>query len=243
MKIVLYGYGRMGQEIDRLLKEKDHDVIARLTAENAEQVSDDELRQADMVIEFTRPETAIANYKRCLSLGLPVVSGTTGWLDHWDEWASEVEAKEGSFFYASNFSLGVNLLFALNRQLAKWMNRQPDYNPRLIEIHHTGKLDAPSGTAISIAKDLIEEVDRIEDWALVNEPESAIEHNHILPVSSERIDPTPGTHKLRWASAIDELEISHIAHSRVGFAQGAIAAAEWLSGRVGVFGMEDMLNL
>lgn len=243
MKIVLYGYGRMGQEIDRLLKEKDHEVIARLTAENAAQISDDELRQADVVIEFTRPETAIANYKRCLSLNLPVVSGTTGWLDHWDKWTSEVEEKAGSFFYASNFSLGVNLLFALNRQLAKWMNKQSEYNAALTEIHHTGKLDAPSGTAISMAKGLIEEVDRIGDWALVDKPESPLEHNQVLPVFSERVDPTPGTHKLRWRSTIDELEISHVAYSRAGFAQGAIAAAEWLPGRIGLFGMQDMLNL
>ncbi|MEL6393911.1 MAG: dihydrodipicolinate reductase C-terminal domain-containing protein, partial [Bacteroidota bacterium] len=228
---------------DRLLMDTEHVVVSKITAENVLETTDAELSQADLVIEFTSPEAAIGNYRRCLSLGLPIVSGTTGWLDQWGEWTSEVKERGGSFFYASNFSLGVNLLFALNQQLAKWMDRQPAYMPSLTEIHHTGKRDAPSGTAITIAKAVVDQVDRLEDWKLVEPSFQSEVAKTILPIYSERIDPTPGTHRLTWKSAIDEIEISHVAHSREGFAKGAIAAAEWLLGRSGVFGMSDLLNL
>ncbi|MEM6396311.1 MAG: dihydrodipicolinate reductase C-terminal domain-containing protein [Bacteroidota bacterium] len=243
MKIALFGYGRMGQEIDRLLANTSNEVIARITEDNANQIDDDQLRIADVVIEFTQPKSALHNYRKCLSLGLPIVSGTTGWLDHWDEWTAEVEAQSGSFFYASNFSLGVNLLFALNEKLAQWMNKQPDYHPELIEIHHTGKRDAPSGTAITIAKGVIQNLDRLDNWQLIEETDVKKPSFNMLPIYSERVDPTPGTHRLTWKSDIDDLEISHVAHSRIGFAKGAIAAAHWLPGKNGVFGMQDLMNL
>lgn len=235
MKVALIGYGRMGKEIEKILLDRDHEVIARFDREG---IDIESLRNADVAIEFTRPEAAVGNLSGCFSAGVPVVSGTTGWLAQFDEISKLCEVQNGGLLYASNFSVGVNILFAMNKKLADIMNAYPEYNISIEEIHHTGKLDAPSGTAISLAEQIIERVKRKEGWSL----EEAIEPAH-LPIVAKRIDDVPGTHRVAYESSIDSIEIKHTAHSRQGFAMGAVVAAEFLQGRQGVFSMNDVLNI
>ncbi|MEM7572523.1 MAG: dihydrodipicolinate reductase C-terminal domain-containing protein [Bacteroidota bacterium] len=243
MKIALLGYGKMGRIIDELATTKGHEIVLRVSAENADTYPDAELQAAEVAIEFSRPAAAMINYRRCLGLGIPVVSGTTGWLDQWEELEALVAEKQGAFFYASNFSLGVNLFFALNRYLAKLTKPFPEYAASIHEIHHTQKLDAPSGTAITLAEGIIANNAQYDNWRTVAPTPNSQLKLPQLPIYSSRIDPTPGTHEISWRSAIDDLEIKHVAHSREGFAKGALAAAEWLPGKQGMFGMNDLLNL
>lgn len=237
MKIALLGYGKMGKTIERLALEKKHEIVLA-----ANQTPDTEsLKQADVAIEFSVPEAAFDNITACFQAGIPVVSGTTGWLSHYEEAINFCKKSNGSFIYASNFSIGVNLFFELNKKLAEMMCKQSDYKVSIEEIHHTQKLDAPSGTAVSLAKDIIENSE-YHQWQLVDGNEVSDAKNTI-PIVAKRIGDVKGTHIVSYESTIDTLSIKHEAHTRDGFALGAILAAEWLKGRKGIYTMKEVLGL
>ncbi len=236
MKIALIGYGKMGKTIDQLAQEAGHEVVLRIDVGNHQDLNAESLVEADVAIEFSRPESAFHNIVSCLENGVPVVSGTTGWLDRLEEAKQLVEKYQGGLFYASNYSIGVNIFFAVNKYLAKLMKRYEQYDISMEEIHHTQKLDAPSGTAITLAEGILGELQHKKTW--VNEPSQAVEE---LPIISKRIDKVPGTHTISYECPIDNITITHTAHSREGFARGALAAAEWMVGKQGFYGMEDML--
>ncbi|MBF0695156.1 MAG: 4-hydroxy-tetrahydrodipicolinate reductase [Flavobacterium sp.] len=232
MKIALLGYGKMGKAIEKIALEKGHEIVLRKSVDD----SYDGLESADVAIEFSIPTSAVVNITTCLNAGIPVVSGTTGWLDDYEIVTKLCEEKGGSFIYGSNFSLGVNLFFELNAYLAKMMAKFPDYKVSMEETHHTQKLDAPSGTAISLARDVIKYSD-YSSWALEDAKEDEI------LIDAKRIENVPGTHIVSYNSNVDKIEISHTAHSRDGFALGAVLAAEWILGKTGVYSMKDVLNL
>ncbi|HLW62535.1 MAG TPA: 4-hydroxy-tetrahydrodipicolinate reductase [Flavobacterium sp.] len=232
MKIALLGYGKMGKEIEKIALERGHEIILRKTEDNDYLGLED----ADVAIDFSIPDVATENISACLNQQIPVISGTTGWLENYDTMVALCNEKEGAFLYGSNFSVGVNLFFELNAYLAKLMAKVKEYNVSMEEIHHTQKLDAPSGTAISLANGIISETNYAE-WTLDNAKENQI------PIDVKRIDEVPGTHSVFYQSAVDEIEIKHTAFSRQGFALGAVIAAEWIVGKKGVFSMKDVLNL
>jgi len=237
MKIVMLGYGKMGKKIEELALKEGHEFILKINQYNRDTLTAENLQQADVAIEFSQPTAAVENIKLCLTNGIPIVSGTTGWLEHYEEISTLCKKENGAFFYASNYSIGVHLFRNINRQLAALMETQPNYQPKLTEIHHTQKLDAPSGTAITLAEDLLAEISSKNQWR--NEPS---EDPQTLSILSERIDKVPGTHRIDWQSAVDTIRLEHIAHSREGFAKGALAAATLIVGKKGVFGMKDMLG-
>ena len=238
MKIALIGYGKMGKAIEEIAVAKGHQVVLKLDITNPEEFTTENLAKCDVAIEFTSPHSAVANLKKCFDAGLPVVCGSTGWLSQWDEIVAECNQKNASMVYASNYSIGVNLFFELNTYLAKLMNKYTDYDVMLDEIHHTQKKDAPSGTAITLAEQVLAGIPRKKLWV-----------NHLsdnadeLEIISERIDPAPGTHKIKYHSAIDDIEIIHTAHNRQGFAGGAVLAAEFIVGKKGIFNMKQVLGL
>lgn|SRR5690554_1834916 len=232
MKIALLGYGKMGKEIEKIALERGHEIILRKTEDN----DYTGLKHADVAIDFSIPDVAVTNISTCLNQQIPVVSGTTGWLEHYDAMVDLCNEKNGAFLYGSNFSVGVNLFFELNAYLAKLMAKVKEYNVSMEEIHHTQKLDAPSGTAISLANGIIQTSDYSE-WTLDNAGKDQIH------IDVKRIDEVPGTHSIFYQSAVDEIEIKHTAFSRQGFALGAVVAAEWIVGKKGVFSMKDVLNL
>lgn len=232
MKIALLGYGKMGKEIEKIALERGHEIILRKTEDN----DYTGLEHADVAIDFSIPDVAVTNISTCLNQQIPVVSGTTGWLEHYDAMVDLCNEKNGAFLYGSNFSVGVNLFFELNAYLAKLMTKVKEYNVSMEEIHHTQKLDAPSGTAISLANGIIQTSDYSE-WTLDNAGKDQIH------IDVKRIDEVPGTHSIFYQSAVDEIEIKHTAFSRQGFALGAVVAAEWIVGKKGVFSMKDVLNL
>ena len=232
MKIALLGYGKMGQAIEKIALQRGHTIVLRKSIDDRF----DGLEQAEVAIDFSAPSSAVENITKCLESGIAIVSGTTGWLDEYEKMVDKCKDVEGSFIYGSNFSLGVNLFFELNEYLAKLMQNFPEYKVEIKETHHTQKLDAPSGTAISLAKSIIENSD-YSSWALETEKEDE------LLIKAERTDNVPGTHTVYYKNPIDTIEITHTAHSREGFAQGAVMAAEWLIGKKGVFTMKDVLNL
>jgi len=239
MNIVLLGYGKMGKLIGELAEARGHQIIARIDLENQGLRNSLDPKTIDVAIEFSQPEAALENIRWAITHGIPVLSGTTGWLAH----VSEIEAltlhHQGTFFYASNFSIGVNVFFKVYELLAILMNETNGYQVALEEIHHTGKKDAPSGTAITLAEGILKQYSKLKTWNLVGEtPNSASS----LPITSKRIDPAPGTHQIRYTSGIDDLEITHTAHSRHGFAMGAIQVAEWIMGKKGVLSMDDYLS-
>lgn len=236
MKIALIGYGKMGHAIEEIALSKGHEIVLKINIENIEDMTMAALQKADVAIEFTGPETALDNILKCIAAGVPVVAGSTGWLDHWNDVIGSVKENRGAFLYSSNFSIGVNLFFEVNKYLAKLMADYPDYDVSMEEIHHTQKKDAPSGTAISMAQQVMEAVTAKKRW--VNHPSEAPSD---LVIISERLDPAPGTHKIAYNSAIDSIEIIHTAHNRKGFAGGALRAAEFLAGKKGVFEMKDVL--
>jgi len=238
MKIALVGYGRMGKTIETLAKEKGFEVALILDQADWEDISLDQLKNIDVAIEFTQPESAFRNIKALLEAGIPVISGTTGWLEQKPAIDKIVAEQQGAFLYASNFSVGMNIFFALNRQLAKMMGDHPDYKVLIEEIHHTTKQDAPSGTAITLAEGILDNLDHKTSW--VNDESSEREE---IPILSIRKDPAPGTHVVHYQSFIDDISIRHEAHTRAGFAQGALLAAQWIQGKRGVFGMQDMLGI
>lgn len=233
----MLGYGKMGKKIEELAHAVGHEFILKINHQNRHTLSAKDLRQADVAIEFSEPASAVTNIKLCLTNGVPVVSGTTGWLDHYPQITDLCKKENGAFFYASNYSIGVHLFRTINRQLATLMDAQPDYQPQITEIHHTQKLDAPSGTAITLAEDLLPEISSKDKW--INE---SSDDPTTLSILSERIDQVPGTHRIDWQSAVDTIRLEHIAHSREGFAKGALAAATWIIDKKGVFGMKDMLG-
>lgn len=232
MKIALLGYGKMGKVIERIALERGHEIVLKKGSND----TFDGLENADVAIDFSIPDAAVGNISACLKNNIAVISGTTGWLDNYHDVARLCEEKEGAFIYGSNFSLGVNIFFELNRQLAKMMSKFSQYKVSMEEIHHTQKLDAPSGTAITLAKDIIAESD-YSSWAIGNPKEDEIF------IDAKRIDSVPGTHSVFYNSEIDTIEIKHVAHSREGFALGAVVAAEWLYGKKGIYTMKDVLGL
>jgi len=238
MNIALIGYGKMGHAIEEIAVSRGHQVVLRVGVENMEDNTVENIRKADVAIEFSGPDIAADNLKRCIDAGTPVVCGTTGWLERYNEIKSYCTSKDGAFLYASNFSIGVNIFFELNSYLAKMMDGHNEYSISLAEIHHTQKKDAPSGTAITLAESIINKQADKEKW--VNEPTA---DPSVLPIISIREDPAPGTHSVVYHSAIDDISITHTAHNRKGFAFGAVLAAEFLKDKKGVFGMKDVLKL
>ncbi|MCU0388159.1 MAG: 4-hydroxy-tetrahydrodipicolinate reductase [Chitinophagaceae bacterium] len=238
MKIALIGYGKMGKAIEAIAIERGHEIVLKVGIENLEDFTEANLKKADVAIEFTGPESAFENIKKIMDAGVSVVSGSTGWLNRYDDAVAYNKEKGTGFLYASNFSLGVNLFFALNTFLAKMMAPHKQYNASITEIHHTAKLDAPSGTAITLAEQLIEQLPGLHQWIQ--------EENHApdsIYIESKRIDPAPGTHTIRYVSKIDTITIEHEAHSRKGFALGAVLAAEFLNNRKGEYSMKDVLQI
>lgn len=236
MKIALIGYGKMGKAIESIAQEKGHEIIMRIDVNNPE-LLDDEIKKADIAIEFTTPNSAVENLKKCFEAGVPVVCGSTGWLDSWEEIVSYCHKKNGTLLYASNFSIGVNIFFEINSQLAKLMAKRPEYNIKVEEIHHTQKKDAPSGTAITIAEGILKNNPNKNTWA-----SGETIHQQALSIISIRKDPAPGTHSVVYQSAIDDIVITHTAHSRMGFAHGALLAAEFIVGKKGIFTMKDVID-
>ncbi len=232
MKIALLGYGKMGQAIERIALQRGHEIGLRKKSGD----SYDNLETADVAIDFSVPAAAVENISAALNAGIPVICGTTGWLQDYDRMVSLCNDKNGAFLYGSNFSLGVNLFFQINEYVAKMMRKFPEYKVALEEIHHTQKLDAPSGTAISLAKGIIENSD-YTDWILGNAKPGQI------PIDAKRIENVPGTHSVFYHSGVDTIELRHTAHNREGFALGAVMAAEWIVGKTGVFSMKDVLGL
>lgn len=238
MNIALIGYGKMGKAIEEVALSQGHQIVLKIDLDNAADFNQENISKADVAIEFTGPHSAKQNVLKCLELGIPVVCGSTGWLADWQEVADTCAAKNGTLLYASNFSIGVNLFFELNKYLAKLMLPHTDYAVSMKEIHHTQKKDAPSGTAITLAEQIMEVLPNKKQW--VNHVSSNPEELSIL---SERIDPAPGTHTITWHSAIDDIEITHTAHTRKGFASGAVLAAGFLPGKKGIYTMKQVLGL
>ena len=237
MNIALIGYGKMGKAIEEIAVSRGHAIVLKVSLDNMEDNTTRKIRQADVAIEFTGPESAYENIIRCLDAGVPVVSGSTGWLAKLDEVRRHCTQKNGTFLYASNFSVGVNIFFEVNKRLAELMAGHPDYEPRITEIHHTQKRDAPSGTAITLAEQLLEKIHRKKEW--VNHISDNLDELEIL---SERVDPAPGIHTIAYDSDIDTITITHTAHNRRGFATGAVLAAEFVRSRKGIFQMSDVLG-
>ena len=240
MKVALIGYGKMGREIEKVLVSRAHEVVLTIDINNAQDFTAKNLRKADVAIEFSAPDAAFGNIVRCLEAGVPVVCGTTAWLSKLDEVIQLCKKNEGAFFYASNYSIGVNLFFKINRELAALMNRFAEYDVTLNEIHHTQKRDAPSGTAITLAEGIVENCERKTEWFL-GPTRGATTYPEKLEVTAQRRSVVPGTHTIVWESPADTITIEHVAKNRSGFAVGAVVAAEFIVGKKGVFTMEDIL--
>jgi 4-hydroxy-tetrahydrodipicolinate reductase len=235
--IALIGYGKMGRAIEKIAVSRGHRIGLKIDLENGSDLTAENLSKNDVAIEFTGPSSAPDNLRKCLAAGIPVVCGSTGWLKEFDSVKTAFEKKGTAFLYASNFSIGVNIFFELNKKLAELMGSHPEYKASLREIHHTQKKDAPSGTAITLAEQVMERIPSLKTW--VNEPAHAATE---LSIISERIDPAPGIHEVIYSSAIDDLEIRHTAHNREGFAGGAVLAAEYIYNKKGIFTMKDVLG-
>lgn len=238
LAIAIIGYGKMGKAIEAIATAKGHRVILKISSQNIDELTVANLQQCDVAIEFTNPHSAVDNIKKCMEAGVPVVSGSTGWLEHLEEIKKYNEEKKCAFLYASNFSIGVNIFFEVNKKLASLMSAHKEYNVEVEEIHHTAKKDAPSGTAITIAEQIIQNYAGKNSW--VSDADAKKDEINII---SKRIDPAPGTHHVRYTSPIDDIEIIHTAHNRQGFAGGAVLAAEFIKGKQGLFSMKDVLGL
>lgn len=237
MNIALIGYGKMGKEIEQVALSRGHSIVLRIDINNPEELKGENLSKADVAIEFTSPATAVINYLKCFEAGIPVVSGTTGWLEHKDVVEKKCIAKNGCFFYSPNFSLGVNIFFAINKYLALIMKGFPQYDVTMTEVHHTQKLDAPSGTAISLANEIIAVNETKTNWT-IDEPKSTSE----LYINPIREGFVPGIHTVKYNSMVDFIEITHSAYNRKGLAAGAVLAAEFCIGRKGILSMADILK-
>ena len=238
MKIALVGYGKMGKAIEEIALQRGHEIVLKIDLHNAGDLTAANLQKADAAIEFTGPHSAFDNVMKCLAAGVPVVCGSTGWLQKMEEVKHFCKQQNGCFLYASNFSVGVNIFFELNKRLAELMKPLAGYEVSLEEIHHTQKKDAPSGTAVTLAEQVMEKIARKTKWvnAETRKPEE-------LSIVSKRIDPAPGTHTVRYHSDIDTIDIIHTAHNRTGFATGAVLAAEFVKGKTGIFSMKEVLGL
>jgi len=237
MRIALIGYGKMGKAIERIAVAKGHEIVLKIDLGNGHEMTEDNLKKADVAIEFTGPSSAAANLIACANAGVRTICGSTGWLKQLDTVKNAFTNNGSAFLYASNFSIGVNIFFELNKKLATLMAAHPEYAVEMLEIHHTQKKDAPSGTAITLAEQVMEEIPALKSW--VNH---RLENPGELPILSKREDPAPGTHEVRYTSAIDDIEIIHTAHNREGFAGGAVLAAEYISNKKGIFSMKDVLG-
>ena len=238
MNIALIGYGKMGQAIEQVAVRRGHSIVLIVTTSNKEELNEFSLNSVDVAIEFTRPDSARENVSICLDAGVNVVCGTTGWNEELAEVQSLATSKGRALLQASNFSIGVNIFFEINKLLAKLMNGRTDFEVGIEETHHTHKKDAPSGTAITLAEQIIERLDNKKTWALnfMNDP-------NILPIVAHRIDEVPGTHSIKYTSEVDDIELIHTAHNRDGFALGAVLAAEFIAGKKGIFTMKDVLGI
>lgn len=238
MNIALIGYGKMGKAIEEIALQRGHTIVLKIDIDNADQFTKENLAKADVAIEFTGPHSAFDNVKKLMQFGKATVCGSTGWLEKLAEIQNDCKNSNAAFLYASNFSVGVNIFFEVNKRLAALMKDHEDYEIQLTEIHHTEKKDAPSGTAITLAEQVLGNVPRKKTWVnhISDNPEE-------LEILSERIDPAAGTHKVKYSSGIDDIEIIHTAHTRKGFALGAVLAAEFLAGKKGVYSMNDVLGL
>ena len=238
MRIALIGYGKMGKAIEEVSVQRGHQVVLKIDQPNLHEFTKENMANVEVAIEFTSPHSAYDNVKKCLEFGVPVVCGSTGWTDKLDELRKQCLEKSGASVYSSNYSIGVNIFFEINKKLAALMAPHHTYEVILEEIHHTAKKDAPSGTAITLAEDILKQIQRKKQWVndLSDNPED-------LEIISQRIDPTPGTHSVKYSSVIDNIEIIHTAHNRTGFATGSVIAAEFLSGKSGFYTMKDVLGL
>jgi 4-hydroxy-tetrahydrodipicolinate reductase len=238
MRIALIGYGKMGKAIEEVALQRGHEIVIKIDQPNLHEFTKKNMAKAEAAIEFTSPHTAYDNVKACIEFGVPIVCGSTGWTERLDEMKKICAERNGSFIYSSNFSVGVNIFFEVNKKLAALMASHSSYEVLLEETHHTQKKDAPSGTAITLAEQILEQVKRKNKW--VNE---LSDHPEDLEIISQRIDPAPGTHSIKYSSAIDDIEIIHTAHNRQGFATGAVLAAEFIKDKKGFFAMKDVLGL
>lgn len=238
MKIALIGYGKMGKAIEAIALQKGHTIGLKIDADNQDALTKENLQQQDVAIEFTNPNSAVKNIMACIDAGIPIVSGSTGWLDKWEKVKNYCTEKNGTLLYASNFSIGVNLFFEINKRLASLMAQHNEYDVTVEEIHHTEKKDAPSGTAITIAEQILSHNLHKTSW--VNETATNADQ---LSIISKRIDPAPGTHHVKYSSPIDDIEIIHTAHNRSGFAMGAVMAATYIKDKKGIFTMQDVLDI
>ncbi|MBK9568860.1 MAG: 4-hydroxy-tetrahydrodipicolinate reductase [Chitinophagaceae bacterium] len=238
MRIALIGYGKMGKAIEEVALQKGHEIVLKIDQPNLHEFTPKNMVKAEVAIEFTGPQSAFDNVKACLDMGLPVICGSTGWTDRLEEMKHYCAEKKIGFIYSSNYSIGVNIFFEVNKKLAFLMSPHKEYEVILEETHHTQKRDAPSGTAITLAEQILEQVKRKKQWVneLSDNPED-------LEIISQRIDPAPGTHSIKYSSAIDNIEIIHTAHNRKGFAFGALLAAEFIKDKKGFFTMKEVLNL
>ena len=239
MKIALIGYGKMGKAIESYAVQRGHEVAVKIDSSTL--LKDTDLSQCDIAIEFTRPELAVDHILHCIYIGIPIVVGTTDWKERLNEVEAAVSQQKGSVLYASNFSIGVNLFFAINKELARIMAPYKEYKASIEEIHHTQKVDAPSGTAVTIAEGILEENKNYTHWELTHDPSKVKEQN--LAVIAKREDSVPGTHLVQYTSDIDTISFEHVAHNRDGFALGAVIAAEWLGNKKGLFTMHDVLKI
>ena len=238
MKIALIGYGKMGHMIEEIALQRGHEIVLKIDINNQQDFNKENVSKADVAIEFTGPESAFNNVMKCLQFGVPTVSGSTGWNNKIEKAISYCKENNGSFLQTSNFSIGVNIFFEVNKMLAKLMASQPEYDVTMREIHHTAKKDAPSGTAVTLAEQILSNLPRKTNW--VNE---AAESKEQLSIISERIDPAPGTHYVKYSSEVDDIEIIHTAHNRKGFALGAVLAAEYVIGHKGIISMKEVLGI
>jgi 4-hydroxy-tetrahydrodipicolinate reductase len=235
MKIALLGYGKMGHEIEKIAVKRGHEVILKIDRDNAAGTDQETLGKADVAIEFSTPQTVVPNIRRCFEAGVPVVVGTTGWYEEFESISGDCHAREAALFHATNFSLGVNLFFKINSYLAELMNNYPQYEVSMEEIHHIHKLDKPSGTAITLAEQILKKVSRKKKWSIDDKDTST------LFIKDVREGEVPGTHIIRYQSEVDDIEILHKAHNRSGFALGAVMAAEFLKGKKGIYTMSDLV--
>ena len=244
MKIALLGYGKMGRTIEGFALGRGHEIVLTIDESNTGELTPENLQKADVAIDFSTPASALANIRTCFAAGVPVIVGTTGWYGHLQEIKDECMNGNKSLLYGSNFSIGVNLFFYVNRMLARVMNGYPQYDVQVEEIHHTQKLDSPSGTAITIAEGIVGEIERKKEWInnLVGTGEEVISKPDQLLIESHRIEDVPGTHTVIYSSEVDEIELKHTAHSRAGFALGAVVAAEWIRGKKGFYSVKDMFD-
>ena len=244
MKIALIGYGKMGKLLERFAQERGHEICITIDADNASDIRSERFKEADVAIEFSVPHAALEHIYDAFEAGVPIVVGTTGWYYELDIVQQKCVAGNNTLLYASNFSVGVNVFFYMNKVLAKLMNRYPQYDVQVEEIHHTQKLDAPSGTAITIAEGILYGLERKSSWVneVVGQQNDVVTKPNELLIESHRIEEVPGTHTVIYSSEVDELEFKHTAHSRAGFALGAILAAEWVHGKKGFYSIQDMFD-